>query len=314
MNLQQLEYIVAVDVHRHFVRAADSCFVTQATLSMMIRKLEDELGAKIFDRSKQPVIPTDIGRAIIEQARIIIRETKRLEELVNIEKGLVNGHMRLGIIPTLAPYLLPLFLPAFTQAYPQVHLHVVELNTDTIIRHLEDQKLDAALLATPLNQSSLSETPLFYEQFLVYASPNSALMRKKYVLASDIDIHKLWLLEEGHCLRNQVLDLCELKKKESDSFQLDYEAGSIETLKKLVKINEGITIIPELALLDLSENEMEQIRFFKPPVPVREISMVTYRHFIKERLVAAINETILHVLPPRISRKADGKYMRLDVG
>lgn len=313
MNLQQLEYVVAVDVHRHFVRAAESCFVTQATLSMMIRKLEEELGAKVFDRSKQPVVPTDIGKAIIEQARIIIRETKRLEEVVNAQKGLLNGHMRLGIIPTLAPYLLPLFLPAFTQAYPQVHLHVVELNTDTIIRHLEDQMLDAALLATPLKLSSLSETPLFYEQFLVYASPKSNVMRKKYVLASDIDIHKLWLLEEGHCLRNQVLDLCELKRKESDSFQLDYEAGSIETLKKLVRINEGITIIPELALLDLLESEMEQIRFFKPPVPVREISMVTYRHFIKERLVAAINETILKVLPPRISRKADAKYMMLEI-
>jgi LysR family transcriptional regulator, hydrogen peroxide-inducible genes activator len=313
MNLHQLEYIVAVDLHRHFVRAAESCFVTQATLSMMIRKLEEELGARIFDRSKQPVVPTDIGKAIIEQARIIIRETKRMEELVQAEKGLINGHIRLGIIPTLAPYLLPLFLPAFANAYPQVHLHVVELNTDTIIRQLEDQVLDAALLATPLKQASLNEIPLFYEQFLVYAAPNNTLMKKKYILASDIDIHKLWLLEEGHCLRNQVLDLCALKKKESESFQLDYEAGSIETLKKLVRINEGITIIPELALLDVSENEMEQIRFFKPPVPVREISMVTYRHFIKERLVAAIKDTILKALPPRISTKIDKKYMMLNV-
>jgi LysR family hydrogen peroxide-inducible transcriptional activator len=313
VNLQQLEYIVAVDLHRHFVRAAESCFVTQATLSMMIRKLEDELGARIFDRSKQPVVPTDIGKAIIEQARIVIRETKRMEELVQAEKGLINGHIRLGIIPTLAPYLLPLFLPAFTHAYPQVHLHVVELNTDTIIRQLEDQVLDAALLATPLKHASLNEIPLFYEQFLVYAAPNSTLMKKKYILTSDIDIHKLWLLEEGHCLRNQVLDLCALKKKESENFQLDYEAGSIETLKKLVRINEGITIIPELALLDVSENEMEQIRFFKPPVPVREISMVTYRHFIKERLVAAIKDTILRALPPRISTKIDKKYMMIDV-
>ncbi|MCU0388148.1 MAG: LysR substrate-binding domain-containing protein [Chitinophagaceae bacterium] len=313
MNLQQLEYIVAIDTHRHFVKAAESCFVTQATLSMMVRKLEDELGAKIFDRSKQPVVPTDVGKSIIEQARVVLRETRRMEELVQAQKGMLSGHLRLGIIPTLAPYLLPIFLPAFAKSYPQVHLNVVELNTDTIIRQLEDQLLDAAILATPLRQPTLSETPMFYEQFVVFAAPGSSVMRKKYLLASDIDIHKLWLLEEGHCLRNQVLDLCELKRKESASFQLDYEAGSIETLKKLVRINEGITIIPELSLLDLSETEMDQIRFFKPPVPVREISMVTYRHFIKERLISAVVDTILKNLPANIQTKPDKKHMMLEL-
>ena len=313
MNLQQLEYIVAVDTHRHFVRAADSCFVTQATLSMMVRKLEDELGAKIFDRSKVPVVPTDVGKGIVEQARVVLREAKRMEELVQTQKDSLSGQLRLGIIPTLAPYLLPLFLGGFARSFPLVHLNVVELNTDTIIRQLEQQALDAAILATPLRQPSLSERPLFYEQFVAYAAPQSSLMDKKYVFASDIDIHKLWLLEEGHCLRNQVLGLCELKRRESANLQLDYEAGSIETLKKLVKINEGITIIPELALLDLSENELDQVRFFKPPVPVREISMVTYRHFIKERLVAAVAETVLEYLPGEIKRKPDHKLMMLDL-
>jgi len=314
MNLQQLEYIVAVDTHRHFVKAAGSCFVTQATLSMMIRKLEDELGARIFDRSKQPVVPTDVGKAIVEQARVVLRESKRLEELVLSQKGMLTGQLRLGIIPTLAPYLLPLFLPNFAHDYPQIHLNIVELNTDSIIRQLEDQQLDAAILATPLKNPGLSEQPLFYEQFVVYAATGSNLMSKKYVLTSDIDIHKLWLLEEGHCLRNQVLDLCELKKKESDTFQLDYEAGSIETLKKLVRINDGITIIPELALLDMAEAEMEQIRFFKPPVPVREISIVTYRHFIKERLVGVVKDTILKSLPESIRTKPDKKVMMMELG
>lgn len=313
MNLQQLEYIVAVDMYRHFVKAADSCFVTQATLSGMIRKLEEELGARIFDRSKQPVVPTDVGKAIIEQAKVVLRESKRMEELVQAQKGSLAGHLRLGIIPTLAPYLLPLFLPVFAKEFPQVQLSVLELNTDSIISQLEAQKLDAGILATPLKQPTLSEQPLFYEQFLVYAAPGSSLMRKKYVLASDIDIHKLWLLEEGHCLRNQVLDLCELKRKEAGTYQLDYEAGSIETLKKLVKINEGITIIPELALQDLSETEMDQVRFFKPPVPVREISIVTYRHFIKERLVAVVKETILKVLPTTISTQPEGKYVTMEL-
>lgn len=306
MNFQQLEYIVAVDTHRHFVKAAESCFVTQATLSMMVKKLEDELGVKIFDRSKVPVIPTDIGKSIIEQARIVLKESKKLEELVHYAKGMLTGDLRLGIIPTLAPYLLPMFLPKFLELYPQVKLHISEMNTEAIIEHLENQQLDAAILATPLKRSSINEQPLFYEQFVVYASPGSKLMKKKYVLPSDIDVNRLWLLEEGHCLRNQALNLCELKKRELEGFQLDYEAGSIETLKKLVSINEGITIIPELALQDMPENELDRIRFFKPPTPAREISIVTYRHFVKERLLTILRQTILGSLPAKM-RKPAGK-------
>lgn len=296
MNLQQLEYIVAVDRYRHFVKAAASCFVTQATLSMMIKKLEEELGVKIFDRSKVPVVPTDIGRAVVEQARIVLKEAKKLEELVQYQKGMLSGNLRLGIIPTLAPYLLPLFLPGFVARYPQVKLHISEMNTDAIVQQLEHQQLDAAILATPLNHASLLEQPLFYEKFVVYAAAGNQLMNKKYVLPGDIDIQRLWLLEEGHCLRNQALNLCELKRQEHAGFQLDYAAGSIETLKKLVHMNEGITIIPELALQDMPEEELERIRYFKPPAPVREISIVTYRHFVKERLLEILRKSIVESL------------------
>jgi LysR family hydrogen peroxide-inducible transcriptional activator len=297
MNLQQLEYIIAVDTHRHFVKAAEHCFVTQATLSMMIKKLEDELGVKIFDRSKVPVVPTDVGVGIIEQARITLREAKKIEEIVSYQKGTLKGHLRMGIIPTLAPYLLPMFLQEFLDSYPQVKLHISELNTDNIIKQLEAQRLDAGILATPLNRPALTETPLFYEQFLVYIAPGNKLIKKKYMLASDLDINQLWLLEEGHCLRNQALNLCELKKKESELHRLDYEAGSIETLRKLVNINQGITIIPELATNGLPESEMECIRYFKPPAPVREISMVTYRHLVKQRLIEALQTIIVKHIP-----------------
>jgi LysR family hydrogen peroxide-inducible transcriptional activator len=297
MNLQQLEYIIAVDTHRHFVKAAENCFVTQATLSMMIKKLEGELGVQIFDRSKVPVIPTDIGREIIEQARIALKESKKIDEIVQHRRGLLTGHLRIGIIPTLAPYLLPLLLQQFLQEYPQVKLHISELNTATIIRQLEAQQLDAGILATPLNRPTLLEAPLFYEQFVVYAAEGNNLTRKKYILPSDLDVNQLWLLEEGHCLRNQTLNLCELKKKESELHHLDYEAGSIETLRKMVKINQGITIIPELAMNDLPEDEKECIRFFKPPAPVREISIVTYRHFVKEKLIGALRNSILSQVP-----------------
>jgi LysR family hydrogen peroxide-inducible transcriptional activator len=297
MNLQQLEYIVAVDTHRHFVKAAEHCYVTQATLSMMIKKLEEELGIKIFDRSKVPVMPTDIGTSIIEQARVTLKESKKIEEIVSHQKGTLKGHLRIGIIPTLAPYLLPLFLPEFLEHYPLVKLHISELNTDTIIKELEAQHLDAGILATPLNRQALTETPLFYEQFVVYISPGNKLIRKKYMLPGDLDINQLWLLEEGHCLRNQVLNLCELKKRESELHHLDYEAGSIETLRKLVKINQGITIIPELAISDLPEQELDCVRYFKPPAPVREISIVTYRHYVKQRLIEALQKMIVKQLP-----------------
>jgi LysR family hydrogen peroxide-inducible transcriptional activator len=304
MNLQQLEYIIAVDNHRHFVKAAESCYVTQATLSMMIRKLEDELGVKVFDRSKVPVVPTDIGAKVIEQARVVLRETRRLEALVQQQKDTVEGQLRIGIIPTLAPYLLPLFLQPFLERYPKVKLHISELNTDTIIRQLESQHLDAGILATPLNRPALLETPMFYEQFVVYAAAGNTLTRKKYILPSDLDVNQLWLLEEGHCLRNQVLNLCELKKRESALHHLDYEAGSIETLRKMVKINKGVTIIPELAIPDLSPEERDCIRFFKPPAPVREISIVTYHHFIKQRLIEVLREIILDHLPAEMQDPA----------
>lgn len=297
MNLQQLEYIVAVDTHRHFVKASEHCFVTQATLSMMIKKLEEELGVKIFDRSKVPVMPTDVGKSIIEQARITLKESKKIEEIVSQQRGTLKGHLRIGIIPTLAPYLLPLFLPQFLENYPHIKLHISELNTETIIKELEAQHLDAGILATPLNRQTLTETPLFYEQFVVYVAPGNKLTRKKYMLPGDLDINQLWLLEEGHCLRNQALNLCELKKKEAELHHLDYEAGSIETLRKLVKINQGITIIPELAINDMPENEMECIRFFKPPAPVREISVVTYRHYVKQRLIEALQKMIVQQIP-----------------
>jgi LysR family hydrogen peroxide-inducible transcriptional activator len=297
MNLQQLEYLVAVDTWRHFSTAAEKCHVTQPTLSMMIQKFELELDVKVFDRSKQPVVTTAIGQKIIEQARTILNETAALKRIVVEQKGEIAGELRIGIIPTLAPYLLPLFLNKFLLKYPDLKLKIVELTTKQIIQELESQRLDAGILATPLKQPSLKEIPLFYEQFVVYASQNEKVMKKKYLLADDIDVNHLWLLEEGHCLRSQVVNLCELKRKESLMQNLDYEAGSIETLKKMVDVNTGITILPELALRDLSKAQEKNLRYFKPPAPVREISLVTYRYFVKYNLIEALRKEILSRIP-----------------
>ncbi len=297
MNLQQLEYIVAVDTWRHFSTAAEKCHITQPTLSMMIQRLEEELDIKIFDRSKQPVITTDIGNKIIDQARTILSETKQLKKLVDEQKGEAHGDLHIGIIPTVAPYLLPLFLNGFLKKYPNIKLRISEFTTDQIIAQLEKQQLDVGILATPLKMTSVKEQPLFYEQFVVYASLDEKMMKKKYLLADDIDVNHLWLLEEGHCLRSQVVNLCELKRKETLLQNLDYQAGSIETLKKMVDLNNGITILPELALRDLSKKQKKNIRYFRPPAPVREISIVTYRHFVKYNLIQVLKQEILSNLP-----------------
>jgi len=298
MNIQQLEYIIAVDNSRHFVKAAEKCFVTQATLSMMIKKLEEELNAKIFDRSRQPVVPTEIGKKIIKQAKVILQESRRLTEIVEEEQGELTGELRIGIIPTLAPYLLPLFMKSFLQKYPSVRLKISELTTDDIIHKLEEHDLDAGLLSTPLNQSSLIEQPLFYEEFVVYASAKDKLLSKKYVLAKDIDINRLCLLEEGHCLRSQVFNLCELKNKAKQVSQFDFATGSIEMLKRIVETNQGITILPFLSLKDMTEKQKENIRQFRNPAPAREIGLVTYRYFVKEQLIKGLKEEILKNIPP----------------
>ncbi|MEZ4799176.1 MAG: LysR substrate-binding domain-containing protein [Flavobacteriales bacterium] len=311
MNLQQLEYIVAVDNFRHFATAADKCFVTQPTLSMMIRKLEEELDVQIFDRSRQPVVPTEAGEQVIAQARAVLSEASRMKELVSELKGEITGEIKIGVIPTLAPYLLPLFLPNFMKQYPGVKVKIVENTTEQIIEKIKHNALDAGLLATPLGDPAILENPLFYEQFVVFSSKGEDILEKNFVLQDDLDLQKLWLLEEGHCLRAQVVNLCALQENEEMVRQLDYEAGSIETLKKMVLANKGMTILPELALRDMSKAELEHIRYFEPPAPVREISLVTYRLYTKRRLVDAICEQILASIPEEMKDYQRGEITSL---
>jgi len=302
MNFQQLEYIIAVDSTRHFVTAAANCSITQATLSMMIKKLEDELDTRIFDRSKVPVVPTEAGRAILNQARTILRERDRLMEIINDDTGELKGALKIGIIPTLAPYLLPMFLNAFLEKHPMVNLQINELTTDEIIHRLVQHDLDVGLLAIPLHRTGLTEQHLFYEEFVLYGPASDKVMQKKYILPIDIDVNRLWLLEEGHCLRDQVVNLCELKSKERAMHQLDFAAGSIETLRRMVESNQGLTILPSLALRYMTKAQQKNVRHFKRPAPVRQIGMVTYRHYVKEKLIAALHEGILKYVPEEMKQ------------
>lgn len=309
MNLQQLEYIVAVDQHRHFAHAAEACFVTQPTLSMMIRKLEDELDTRIFDRSRQPVVPTETGVQIIEQARRVLRETAMLAEIVERRKTDPEGTLQIGIIPTLAPYLVPLFIRSFLVNYPKVQLKIAEHTTDVLLDLLKRGQLDVGILVTPLNQPSFRETPLFHEALLVYSSHDHD---KQFILPEEIDPNELWLLEEGHCFRSQILNLCELRKKPFDN--LDYAAGSIETLIRLVETQKGITVLPELATKGMSLSRRRRLVPFAPPVPVREVSLVTDRDHVKKHLIDLLQQEILSNLPREILEEREFHRIGIEVG
>lgn len=302
MTFTQLEYLVAVDSWRHFASAADHCFVTQPTLSMQIQKLEEELGLKIFDRSKQPVMPTEAGTEIIEQARKILQERNSLLETVQQKKGILTGELRIGIIPTLAPYLLPLFVQSFTKKYPAIKLVVQELMTELIIERLREGKIDVGILVTPLRETAIQEYVLFYEELMAYVSRKNAMYEKTYLLPQDIDPDKLWLLEEGHCFRSQIANLCELQKMSRAGSRFDYEAGSIETLRRMVEMNDGITIIPELATLDMPGRQTQLIRPFRKPSPMREVSLVVHRNLVKKRLIDRLRAEILDAVPDKIKK------------
>ena len=313
MTFVQLEYIVALDTYRHFALAAEQCHVTQPTLSMQIGKLEQDLGLKIFDRSKQPVLPTEAGIEIIEKARQLLTGRDALLDAVDSRKGLVNGELKIGIIPTLAPYLLPLFLRSFTQNFPEVKLTVSELTTQLLVNYLREGRIDVGILVTPLQEKGISEEVLFYEELVSYVSRNNAAFQKNYVLARDIDPNKLWLLEEGDCFRSQIVNLCELRKKTKESSRFDYEAGSIETLRRMVELNDGITIIPELATLEMTARQQQHLRYFRSPAPMREVSMVVHRHFVKRKLIEVLKSEVLKVIPEKIRKNKKTLVVPIDL-
>jgi LysR family hydrogen peroxide-inducible transcriptional activator len=310
LTLTQLEYIVALDTHRHFVLASEKCFVTQPTLSMQIQKLEDELGVKIFDRTKQPVIPTEIGVAIIAQARTILREAGLIKHMISDQKDALAGELRIGIIPTLAPYLLPPLYKYVRENYPQISLIVREAITEEVIHELKNNRLDCGIVVTPLDDVSIKEDVLFYEELFVYVSKKNALSDKKYVLPAEIDPSKLWLLEEGHCFRSQILNLCELRK--SSDFHFKYETGNIETLKRMVDKSDGITILPELAVMEFNKSEMKLVKKLKDPTPAREVSIITHRDYIKSKLIQTLKEGILEIVPTQMRKLQNKKVVEIN--
>jgi LysR family hydrogen peroxide-inducible transcriptional activator len=311
MTLTQLEYLVALDTYRHFGSASGKCFVTQPTLSMQIQKLEEELGVKIFDRTKQPVIPTEIGANIIAQARVVLREAATIRQMIRDQKDGLSGELRMGIIPTLAPYLLPSLYKVMHVKYPQLNLLIKETITEEVVDELKNNRLDCGLIVTPLKDPSIKEDVLFYEELFVYLSKKNSLIEKKFILAHEIDPRQLWLLEEGHCFRSQILNLCELQKRSDLHFR--YETGNIETLKRMVEKSDGITILPELAVRELSKAQSKLVRRLKEPSPAREVSLVTHRDHIKTKLIKTLKEELLNIVPQSMQEVKDKRVIEINL-
>ncbi len=308
MTLTQLSYVVAVDRYRHFATAAEKSFVTQPTLSMQIHKLEDELGVTIFDRSKSPVIPTEIGEKIIKEAKEILKQSKHIEDLATISDDELRGTFRVGIIPTVAPNLLPLFLHSFLEKYPKVKLIFEEIITGDLLKLLENDHLDVGIIATPVEQGHIFEEELYYEPFIGYVSENHPLAEKERITVEDLDIDNLWLLNEGHCFRDQTVQLCRKQRKEQlDNSNIEFESGNLETLKQLVEQDFGMTLLPYLAKNQLDEQcSKAHLRFFDSPVPKRKIRLIYGREYLKKNLIQAFKNEILDSLPEELKKSEEG--------
>lgn len=295
MTITQLKYVLAVAEQKNFTKAAEKTFVTQPTLSMQIQKLEDELSIQIFDRTKKPIELTSVGNKIVSQARNIVNEAERMQDVVDQEKGFIGGEFKLGMIPTIMPTLLPMFLKNFTNKYPKVQLKIEELTTDEIITKITEGHLDAAIAATPLYHEKIKERVLYFEPFVAYVPSSHRLSGKKQIERTDLDIDDILLLEDGHCFRDGVINLCKSSKlNKDDRFQL--ESGSFETLIKLSNEGMGMTLLPYLHTIDISEGQRTNLRYFSEPPPAREVSVIYSKSELKLQIINALYEMIASVV------------------
>lgn len=295
MTLQQLEYILAVDSLRHFARAAEQCRVTQPTLSMMIQKLEEELGIRIFDRGVQPVQPTVAGRRVIGKAKEVLYQASLIKDIVMEEEQSLKGVFRLAVLPTIAPYLLPRFFPKLMAGYPELEIQVFEMRTKESLAALQGGSVDAALLATKIEDKQLAGETLYYEPFFGYVSRKEPIFKNELIRTSDIDGERLWLLDEGHCFRDQLVRFCQLEAVKVH--QASYRLGSLETFMRMVESGEGVTFVPGLVLEQLSREQQELVRPFAVPRPVRAIELAVRTDFIRYGVLDLLRQSIRNAVP-----------------
>jgi LysR family hydrogen peroxide-inducible transcriptional activator len=295
MTIQQLEYMLAVDAHRHFAKAAESCGVTQPTLSMTIQKLEGELGIKIFQRNTPPVKPTPAGMKVIEQARKVVYQASLIKDIVNEEEQSVKGHFRLAVLPTIAPYLVPRFFLKLMEKHKDLDIQILEMKTTPTLAALLSGDIDAAIIASQPIEAELRGETLFYEQFYGYVAKNEPIFKNEFIRTADISGERLWLLDEGHCFRDQFMRFCQLEKVKIN--QAAYRLGSLETFMRMVESGKGITFIPGLALHQLSSEQKELVRPFAIPKPAREIVLVTRNDFVRYAIAELLVKSIKASVP-----------------
>lgn len=313
-SLTQMEYALAVLQHRHFGKAADAVHISQPTLSMQLQKLEEELGVVLFDRSKKPIRPTERGTELLLQMQVVVEEQKRLMAMTNIQRGQVSGDFRLAVIPTLSPYLVPLFIQAFAQKFPQVNLTIEEMKTSDVVEAIDQDRIDAGLLVTPLNESRLEERRLFYEPFYLYVSAEHPFYNRSRIKESDLDQSDIWLLGEGHCLRNQIVRLCSVRKRRNVLTNVTFESGSLETLKRLVDHSKGYTLLPHLAVMNLNSAESKRrVKPFNRPIPTREVSLVYRKKHLKGSILNGLSQCILDSVPKALLDLKEAELEVVDI-
>lgn len=305
MNLQQLEYIQALDRFRHFGKAAEYCDVTQPTLSTMIQKLEEELGVKIFDRSHQPIIPTEVGRRILDQAAVILIQAEQVREIVREEKDALAGTITLGILPTIAPYLLPRVLPLLERELPNLRIMFVELKTSECLEALRLGTVQMAVIASEAKETYLVDHPLYYEEFMGYVPRDSELYAEEVIRSAEVGKYHLWLLDEGHCFRDQLVRFCHLRYDPTQRH--NYSRGSLETFMHFVEGGNGVTFLPELAVEQLDEQHRSLVRPFALPRPTRGINLVTHHEYVRHALIEAVARVITASVPKRMLHLQPGQ-------
>lgn len=309
MKLQQLEYMAALDRFRNFARAAEQCYVTQPALTIQIKNLEDELGIKIFDRTKKPIVPTEAGKLIIEQARLILREIDAIKGIVESYKTDIAGKLSIGIIPTVAPYLVPRFINDFMKKYPNVEITFKEDITESIVKNLKDGLLDAGIVVTPIEDKNTAVIPVYYEEFMIYVSKNHPYYERTEIKPEELVLSDLWLLKEGNCFRNQVINICSYERQDLPENRFNYESFSIDSLRKVVENREGLTILPYLSAIDIPQSKKKMIKKFAGKSPVREISIIVNRSFMKRNLIEKLKESIFECLPESMKNPSHGKII-----
>ncbi|MFN5182931.1 MAG: LysR substrate-binding domain-containing protein [Bacteroidota bacterium] len=291
MNIRQIEYVLAVAEHRHFELASEKCFISQSTLSTMISKYEEEIGIIIFDRKKKPVETTSEGQLIIQQMKIIQKQLDELEELQMEIKGETRGEISISVIPTIAPFLLPMFLQNFAYKFPELKITVKEQTTEEIIRKIKIRELDIGIISIPVKEKEIIEIKLYDEPFVLF---DLGIKGSKIVNPKKIDFSNMWLMEEGHCMRTQVAEICDLNKKnKKNQSNLDFKAGSIDSLLRFVKSNQAKTLLPYLAIQNFSEKEKIHVHNFESPVPMREVGLVVHEHFAKKKVLNLVKQDII---------------------